>query len=116
MPPSGNHLTQGVTVESLSDLTYHARMRRFREVARIALEAYGLDDAQITFISYHGNVIYRVDMPKEAPPTPIDRRYTANRYVLRVHMDYHSTEAIRSELQWLAALRHDAGRPLSELC
>ena len=89
-------------------------LRRFRKLAQTALDAYGLHDARLTFISYHGNVIYRVDAPERAPVTLRDRRYAANRYVLRVHMDYHTTAAIRSEVRWLSALRRDADMPVPE--
>lgn len=83
-------------------------------MARTALSAYGLTDAGLTFISYHGNAIYRVDMPQEARVMPRDTHFAPSRYVLRIHMDYHTTAALRSELQWLAALRHDADMPVPE--
>lgn len=90
-----------------------------KRLARAALHAYGLADARPTFISYHGNFIYRVDAPGGAGPggVPGGRHrglYVPNRYVLRIHMDYHSIEAIRSELQWLDALRRDADMPVPE--
>lgn len=90
-----------------------------RNLAQDALRSYGLPEARLTFISYHGNYIYRVDAAEGAPPggVPVGIRrglYVPNRYVLRIHMDYHSTAAIRSELQWLAALRRDADMPVPE--
>jgi Ser/Thr protein kinase RdoA (MazF antagonist) len=96
------------------DLTYSGRLRRFRKLARTALDAYGLSDARLKFISYHGNVIYRVDARRQKQPASQDRRYAPGRYVLRIHMDYHSAAAIRSELRWLIALRHDADLAVPE--
>ena len=61
--------------------------------ARAALPSYGRDpDAPLRLLSLSENATYLVD---DAEPI-----------VLRVHRaDYHSCEAIRSELAWMAALR-----------
>jgi Ser/Thr protein kinase RdoA (MazF antagonist) len=61
--------------------------------ARAALPSYGRDpDAPLRLLSLSENATYLVD---DAEPI-----------VLRVHRaDYHSREAIRSELAWMAALR-----------
>jgi Ser/Thr protein kinase RdoA (MazF antagonist) len=83
-------------------------------MAQTALSAYGLNGARLTFISYHGNAIYRVDVPQKTRMMSPDARFAPGRYVLRIHMDYHTTAAIRSELQWLAALRYDADMPVPE--
>ncbi|OBK79319.1 phosphotransferase enzyme family protein [Mycobacterium sp. 1274761.0] len=63
--------------------------------ARAALPHYGRDpDAPLRLLSLSENATYLVDDAK-----PI---------VLRVHRaDYHSLEAIRSELAWMAALREE---------
>ena len=56
-------------------------------------------DAEITLINVSENATYRVDDPA-----------TGERFVLRVHrLGYHSTQAILSELDWLEALREEAG-------
>src|SRR6476619_862909 len=64
-----------------------------QEYARAALPSYGRDpDAPLRLLSLSENATYLVD--EEEP------------IVLRVHRaDYHSCEAIRSELAWMAALR-----------
>jgi Ser/Thr protein kinase RdoA (MazF antagonist) len=79
-----------------------------RALAETALDAYGLTGARLKFLYYNGNVIYRVDGSHRTSIGKSGGPYVANRYVLRVHMDYHTYEAIRSELQWLMALRRDA--------
>ena len=94
-------------MKSIRQISRLGRLRRFRSMARSALEAYGLPDAVLTFLSYNGNIIYRVDDPVAIGSARNDGPFVDGRYVLRIHMDYHSTEAIRSELQWLKALRCD---------
>lgn len=65
-----------------------------RRVARAALPAYGLDDADLELISVSENSTFRVGHPGHGSS------------VLRVHRPgYHSERAIRSELAWIAALR-----------
>ena len=55
--------------------------------------------ATAMLINLSENATYRVDDPALAEPT-----------ILRIHrVGYHSKEAINSELQWMAALRRDAG-------
>ena len=56
--------------------------------------------ATAMLINLSENATYRVDDPASGGPT-----------ILRIHrVGYHSKEAINSELQWMAALRRDAGR------
>ncbi|SDH93036.1 Ser/Thr protein kinase RdoA involved in Cpx stress response, MazF antagonist [Sinosporangium album] len=77
-----------------------AVLARVDGVARRALHAYGLPPtATATLINVSENATFRVDDPA-----------TGDRAVLRVHrLDYHSERAIHSELDWLTALRTDAG-------
>ena len=71
--------------------------------ARAALAAYGRDlDSPLRLLSLSENATYLVD---DGEPM-----------VLRVHRPgYHSLEAIRSELNWMAALREQAGVVTPEL-
>lgn len=70
---------------------------RVEAIARSALTRYDLDEqTPLTLLNISENATFRVDAPGEAPT------------VLRVHrLDYHSREAIASELDWVAALRND---------
>lgn len=72
-------------------------------VARLALGAYGLpDDAPITFVKHRENHVFRADVDGTA-------------YAVRVHRSgYHSEGEIRTELEYVRALR-DAGVPVPEV-
>ncbi|MFF3671461.1 phosphotransferase enzyme family protein [Microtetraspora malaysiensis] len=69
-------------------------------VARLALRHHTLSpEASATLINVSENATYRVDDPA-----------TGRRSILRVHrLGYHSEQAIASELDWLEALREEAG-------
>lgn len=90
------------------DLTRRSRLYRLREVAKKAVEAYGMDEARLTFIQYFENIIYRVDTPDFEVHSHVSNHFIPNRYVLRIHA-LGDGEAIASELTWLAALQHEAG-------
>ena len=100
--------------EPSTKLSRSGRIRRFRKLARRALELYGLNDARLTFLAYEGNTIYRADVAEHSARKTGGNLYVPGRYVARVHMDYHSLQAIESELQWLLALRRDANLPVPE--
>jgi Ser/Thr protein kinase RdoA (MazF antagonist) len=79
------------------ELTERGRLRRKRRLAQAALQHYGLPDARLIFLRDVDNTLYRVEAADQ-------------RYVLRMHsVERHSPAALRSELHWLAALRHEAG-------
>lgn len=86
------------------ELTRLGLLRRLRRVAALALDAYGLTGARLTFQQYSGNVIFRADAPKAAPFKDGHRLYVPNRYNVRV-LAISDTDTIASELTWLAALR-----------
>lgn len=69
----------------------------FEQFAHAALPAYGVDPAaEVTLLNVSENGTFRLDDPVQG------------RSVLRVHRTgYHSREAIRSELDWVTALRRD---------
>lgn len=79
-------------------LTERGQLRRKRQIAQAALRHYGLDDARLVFVRDVDNTLYRIEAADGA------------RYILRMHaIERHSPAALRSELHWLAALRHEAG-------
>lgn len=91
-------------------LARRGRLRRSRGLAETALASYGLAGALMSFIQHGENMIYRVDAPgsislDDAGP------YIANRYVLRI-LASDDVDMIASELTWLAALNHEADRPV----
>ncbi len=94
-------------------LTRSGRLRRLRQLAQAALPDYGLATARLVFLHYEGNVIFRVDAPGSNQVQSEASPYVANRYALRIHTT-GDTQAIASELTWLAALRREAGLPVPE--
>ena len=99
-------------MKDFDQLTQRGRIRRYREVAEAALAAYGMQDADIRFNHDSGNVSFRVRRPESGPA---DDRFLPGQYVLRLHQDdYQETAAIRSELQWVEALRLEADLPVPE--
>jgi len=96
------------------ELTRRGRILRWREVAERALATFGLQGAQYRFNHESGNVSFRVFDRENARATDADL-YLSGQYVLRLHQDgYQETDAIRSELIWLDALRRDADLPVPE--
>jgi hypothetical protein len=51
------------------DLTYRGRLRRMRQLARLALREYGLQDAPFKLVVQAGNTLFRVYGPA-SPFTP----------------------------------------------
>jgi hypothetical protein len=68
-------------------------LRRLREIAAPALDAYGLSGARLAFQQYSGNVIFRVQAPGLAPLKGEHPLYTPDRYNLRIlAISYTDTE------------------------
>jgi len=91
------------------ELSRRARLYRTRILAETALEAYGLHSAQLRFLQYTANIIYRVDLP--GIPVASKEPYLPNRYLLRILCSDHE-QGIASELTWLEALNREAGLPV----
>jgi Ser/Thr protein kinase RdoA (MazF antagonist) len=90
------------------ELTHRGRTRRYRVLAKKALTAFGITDAELRFIRDSGNITFRV-IPSTSVPFEIgSRRFYRNHCILRLHQPgYQTTGAIKSELEWLAALCKD---------
>lgn len=91
------------------ELSRRARLHRFKMLAQASLSAFGMAEAQLKFVQYNENVIYRVDLPSLVLNT--DHRFIPNRYALRIHA-IDDDSAVASELAWLDALSHEAGLPI----
>ncbi len=64
------------------------------ELARAALDQWGLAGADVTLLKLRENAVFRVDIPASPPQ------------VMRIHRhNYHSDPNLLSELQWMQALR-----------
>ena len=97
--------------EELSNL---GRVRRMRQVAQAALNAYELPDVHFTLLRQAGNTLFKVNEgnPVPAKMNELDR---PGQYMLRIHQPgYQSSEAIELELAWLRAMRQEANLPVPE--
>lgn len=81
-------------------VTITEHLARIGELAETLLPRYGFSPrAQATLINHSENATYRIDDPDRDAPA-----------ILRIHRrGYHSEQAIRSELHWLAALGEHEG-------
>ena len=112
--PSGGLILSGDIMKPFADLSYLGRIRRMRQMAQVALNAYGLTDARFKFLRQAGNTLFRVN---EASPasSPRAELYTPGQYMLRIHQPgYQTTEAIVLELAWLAAMCREGNLPVPE--
>jgi Ser/Thr protein kinase RdoA (MazF antagonist) len=102
-------------MKTYEELTYLGRVRRMRELARVALADYGLAGARFTFVRQAGNTLFRVYAPDQTPATTAKDLFWEGQYLLRMHQpDYQTPDAIELELAWLAAMRQDADLPVPE--
>jgi Ser/Thr protein kinase RdoA (MazF antagonist) len=85
---------------SAAVLSHEDLMARLAAMAQHSLPLWGHSpQATATLINLSENATYRVDDPA-----------TGGKTILRIHrVGYHSKAAINSELQWMTALRQDAG-------
>jgi Ser/Thr protein kinase RdoA (MazF antagonist) len=99
-------------MEAYEDLTPRGKLRRIRQIAQEALEAFGFNETHLRFIIDAGNILYRV---KAVDPTPVEGSlYVKNHFLLRLHWPgYQDEGAVDSELEWLHALSH-AGLPVPQ--
>ncbi len=100
-----------MTQRPFRDLSRRERLHRFRQLAKHALRLYGLEGAELHFLQYGENVIYRVDLPDESSQVLKDTPSMPNRFLLRLHA-WDEPEYINSEMIWLDALANCAGLPV----
>jgi Ser/Thr protein kinase RdoA (MazF antagonist) len=92
----------------MSSISYRTFLLRLRQLAKNALEAYGLQNAKLKFHTYTGNGIYKVIVKEKS------KSFDPGLYTLRLHQpNYMRSEYISSELEWLSALI-DAGIKVPE--
>ena len=102
-------------MKPLTELTRLGVIRRYRNLARAALDTYGLNRARLTYLTTAGNVLFRVDESTPPRSLPKDYPFEPGRYLLRIHdPDEQATDAIQLEMSWLAAIRRDTGLPVPE--
>jgi hypothetical protein len=99
-------------MKPLEELTYLGQIRRMRQLARQALNAYDLTDVHLKFLRQVGDALFRVN---EAYPTLSTRPdvYAPGQFLLRIHQPgYQTPAAIELELEWLASMCQYADLPL----
>ncbi len=100
-----------MTQRSFRDLSRRERLHCFRQLAKHALRLYDLEGAELYFLQYGENVIYRVDLPDESSQILKDTPCVPNRCLLRLHA-WNEPAYIDSEMTWLDALANSAGLPV----
>ena len=89
--------------------------QRLTRLAQKVLPEYGLAKYRLGLINHRENTTFSLDIPRTVTQTEGSSPYLLNRYLLRVHRgNYLSANAVKSELQWLQALRRDLDLPVPE--
>lgn len=97
------------------ELTRRGKMRRMRQLAQAAIDAYGFADARFQFVRTAGNTMFRVFVDNPRPTPVADDRYKEGQFLLRIHQPgYQTTGAIALEMAWLAGMSRDANLPVPE--
>jgi Ser/Thr protein kinase RdoA (MazF antagonist) len=97
------------------ELTYVGRLRRLRQLASVALDAYGLAGARFKLVRDAGNTMFRVYASNPVPTRTANDLYEEGQYLLRIHQPgYQATDAIKLELAWLTGMCQDANLPVPE--
>ncbi len=87
-------------------MTYRKFLLRLRKLAKLALANYGLESADIKFITYSGNGLYQIVAQEK---DTIESGIEPGKYTLRLHQpDYMKKEYIASEMEWLSALDNES--------
>jgi Ser/Thr protein kinase RdoA (MazF antagonist) len=84
-------------MKPFDQVTRTTQRRRWRRLGEIALQQYGIENARLRFVSDTGNVVFRVDVPRQ-------------RYALRIDPEPANADLramVEAEMCWLAALRQD---------
>lgn len=98
-------------MSTTSQITYRGFLIRLRNLAKIALESYGLESVKLKFINYSGNGLYQIRVQEKNLTSEFIQ---PGRYALRLHQDgYMKPEYIISEMEWLSAL-HKEGLPVPQ--
>jgi Ser/Thr protein kinase RdoA (MazF antagonist) len=98
-----------------SRLTRTTRIKRLRDIATQALNAFGLSDAGFKLTRLAGNALFRVYDPSVTSPTDEDYPYLPGQYLLRIHDPRaQDGDAIKLEMEWLTAIRRDMALPVPE--
>ena len=102
-------------MKPFDELSERGRLRRLAELGREALKAFGLRPKSLAGAGSAENVTFDVRTTRTGKGKGPGAPYVPGRFLLRLHRPgYHPMQAVRSELAWLVALRHDRGLPVPE--
>ncbi len=97
------------------ELTKLGKIRRFRRLAKAALDTYGMADARFRFVRLAGNAVFRVFASNPGPVRMENEPFERGQYLLRIHdRSEQATDAVKLEMEWLSAIRRDAGLAVPE--
>ncbi len=103
------------TMQPYAALSQRGRLRRVGQLAEAALKEYGLRQASAKFYMQAGHTLYKVRAAEPEPAHADDDLFEPGLYLLRVYKPgWQSSEAIKLELAWLAAMRSEAALPVQE--
>jgi Ser/Thr protein kinase RdoA (MazF antagonist) len=102
-------------MKPFKELTRLGRVRRMRNLAGVALDAYGLEANHLALARYAGNALFRVyskDVRGESGETEL---FEPGQFLLRIHWPgYRDESDIGLELEWLRMLRQERDLPVPE--
>lgn len=94
-------------MKSFPSLNHKQRVRQLHRLAQSALRAYDLPETKLTPLAFVNNAVFKVETTSIQANAPA--------YVLRIHRPNYSTSAeIRSELQYMQALKGEASVAVPE--
>jgi len=95
---------------AFNELTYYGKVLRFRQLARVALDTYGLSEARFKLVRIAGNAVFRVYVKNPEHIDTSKEPYENSQYLLRIHdSSEQTTNAIKLEMMWLNAICYETG-------
>jgi Ser/Thr protein kinase RdoA (MazF antagonist) len=94
---------------ALENSSYNSQIRQLRILAEAALTRYDIGNARLSLLSHRKDTVFRVNSYARAGWTGLEAEKTEeSRFVLHLcDPDGLDVQMLRSELQWLSALRRD---------
>ncbi len=97
---------------SINELSYLSKVRKFRQLAAKALEAYPIADPNFKLVRVAGNIVFRVYSPSCAKNSALGNPYEYGQYLLRIHdPGEQAADAVELEMRWLEAICEDTNVP-----
>lgn len=92
--------------KKFAEVDVYNQEQRLTELAKSVLSQYGLENYRLKLITHRENTTFSLDIPRAVTQTEGNTPFLLNRYLLRIYRaNYLSPNSVKSELQWLQALR-----------